>query len=146
MQLPRFRLSTLLAIVASLAIAMAVVPAVWRLVSLDWLNDAYALWGAGEMVVNYMDHHEGRWPKGWNDLKPYFDAGGGRVGGWSFEEYQRRVAIRWDIDPAVLEAASKANPRPTFRVIWATQGSADAIGDRDPNEILYHYFRRRTQR
>jgi hypothetical protein len=67
-------------------IAMALVPAIWRLLSLDWVDDAYALWGAGEMVVDYMEDHEGRWPKGWNDLKSYFDAGGGRVGGWSFED------------------------------------------------------------
>src|ERR1700678_2484576 len=116
MRLPRFRVSTLL-VVAGLAIAMALVPAIWRLLSLDWVDDAYALWGAGEMVVNYMEDHEGQWPKGWNDLKLYFDAGGGRVGGWSFPDYQRRVEIRWDVDPAVLEAAAKANPGPTFQVI-----------------------------
>jgi hypothetical protein len=146
MRLPRFRLSTLLAIVASLAIAMVVVPAVWRFVSLDWVDDAYAVWGAADMVVNYMEDHDGRWPKGWGDIKPYFDAGGGRVGGWSFEEYQRRVAIRWDVDPAVLEAASKASPGPTFQVISARQGAADAMGGREPNEIIYRYFRGKTQR
>jgi hypothetical protein len=79
--MPRFSMRTMLAIVAILAIAMALLPPVWRVVSLDWVDDAYALWGAAEMVVEYLDTHDGRWPKGWDDLRPYFDAGAGRVGG-----------------------------------------------------------------
>ena len=99
MRLPRFRLRMLLTTVAILALAMALLPAFWRLLSLDSVDDAYALWGAGDMVVEYMEDHDGRWPKGWDDLRPYFDAGGGRVGGWSFDEYQRHVTIRWDVSP-----------------------------------------------
>jgi hypothetical protein len=137
----RFRPRMILVIVA--IVAMTLLPALWRLMSLDWVDDAYALWGAGEMVVHYMKDHDGRWPKGWDDLGPYFDAGSGRVGGWSFEEYQRHVTIRWDVDPVALEAAAKANPGPTFRVITAREWLAGSIGGHEPNEILYRYFRGR---
>ena len=104
----RVRPRIILAIVAILA--MALLPALWRLMSVDWVDDAYALWGAGEMVVNHMEDHEGRWPRGWDDLRPYFDAGGGRVGGWSFDEYQRHVTIRWDVDP-VAPRPRRGEPR-----------------------------------
>src|SRR5262249_25834966 len=140
----RFRLRTLLAMVAICAIAMALLPVLWRVLSLAWVDDAYALWGAGEMVENYMEDHDGRWPKGWDDLKPYFDAGSGRVGGWSFAENRRHVTIRWDVDPAELKAAAEANPAPTFRVIAARKWPASTWSGHEPNECLYRYFRERS--
>ncbi len=145
MRLPRFRLRMLLTTVAILALAMALLPAFWRLLSLDSVDDAYALWGAGDMVVEYMEDHDGRWPKGWDDLRPYFDAGGGRVGGWSFDEYQRHVTIRWDVDPGALKAAAKASRGPTFRVIAAREWLAGTMGGHEPNEILYRYFSERAR-
>jgi hypothetical protein len=146
MRSPLFRLKSPLAIVPILAIAMAVLPTVWKTLSLDWVDDAYALWGSGDMVVNHMEDHEGRWPRGWDDLRPYFDAGGGRVGGWSFDEYQRRVAIKWDVDPAALKAAARKSAVPTFRVITPRDGLGGTIGGHEPNDMLYRYFRKRTRR
>jgi hypothetical protein len=132
--------------VAVAAFLLALLPLVWRVVSLDWVDDAYALWGAGEMVVDYMKDHGDRWPKGWEDLKPYFDAGGGRVGGWSFGEYQRRVTIRWDVDPKSLASAAEGNPRPSFKVIYGSLPFAGTIGRHEPNEILHRYLREKPRR
>ncbi len=146
MRPPQFGLKQMLAIVALSALLMTVLPVVLRVASLDWVDDAYALWGAGDMVVNYMRDHGDRWPKGWDDLKPYFDAGGGRVGGWSFAKYQEHVSIRWDVDPIALETASRGNPRPTFAVITATAWPSSTSAVRDPNGILYRYFRERPPR
>lgn len=84
--------------------------------------------------------------KGWADLRPYFNAGEGRVGGWSFEEYQGRVAIRWDVDPAKLELAAKQNPRPTFPIISASSPFSGMIAEHEPNEIVYRYLRQRPRR
>jgi hypothetical protein len=143
--LPQFHLRTLLVFVAIVAILMAVLLTVWSILSFDWLDDAYAQWGAGDMVVRYMEEHDGRWLRGWNDLRPYFDVGGGRVGGWSFEQYQQHIVIQWDVDPAVLEAMARANPRPAFRVISA-RWPAGTIGGNEPNEILHRYFRNKSSR
>ena len=143
MRLPQFSLRKMMGFVAIVAIAMVVLPLIWSYLNLDWVDDGYALWGAADMVVKYLEEHEGRWPRGWDDLKPYFDAGGGRVGGWSFEEYQDHVSIRWDVDPAELEIAAKANAGPTFNVIAARKWDAGTIGGHSPNEILYRYFRAR---
>lgn len=107
------------------------------------IDNAYAQWGAGEMVVDYMKGHEGRWPKGWEDLRPAFEAGGGRVGGWSFEKYQSRIAIDWSVEPMALEAASAFNDGPSFDVIHPADGIDVKIGSNGANEILYRYFKSR---
>ncbi|MFO0888603.1 MAG: hypothetical protein U0790_05575 [Isosphaeraceae bacterium] len=113
----------------------------YRLLSLDWVDDGYALWGAGEMVVAYLRDHDARWPAGWEDLRPYYEAGGGRVGGWSFEEYQRHVNIRWDVDVTAIRGAARGHHRPSFRVIEPREWLAGSIGGREPNQILHDYFR-----
>jgi hypothetical protein len=120
--------------------------AAYRILSLNWVDDAYVLWGAADMVVDYMNDHDGQWPGRWDDLKPYFEAGHGRVGGWSFEEYQRHVEIKWDVDPVALETETRANSRPTFRVIVPRERLAGSMGGQEPNEILYRYFRERPRR
>jgi hypothetical protein len=56
--------------VAVVAVILVLLPIARELLSLDAIDDAYALWGAGEMVVRYMEEHDGRWPRGWGDLKP----------------------------------------------------------------------------
>jgi hypothetical protein len=66
----RPRLRTMMLAVAGCAVALVVLPILGRVLSLDCADDAYALWGAGDMVVKYMEDHGGRWPKGWGDLKP----------------------------------------------------------------------------
>ena len=145
MRLPRVRFTVrrMMVAVAVVAVLLVLLPIVWGLLRLDWIDDGYALWGAGEMVVHYMEDHDGRWPNGWADLKPYFDSGGGRVGGWSFAKYRQRVIIRWDVDPARLEHEAKTNPRPTFRVISASGLFPGVFGGHEPNEILYRYLRQR---
>jgi hypothetical protein len=135
-----------MAFIAVVAALLVLMPLAWRVVSLDWVDDGYALWGAGDMVVDYMRDHDDRWPKGWEDLKPYFDAGGGRVGGWSFGEYQRRITIRWDVDPELLEAGAKGNSGPNFKVIRATLPFAGAFEGCEPNEILRRYLQKKPLR
>ena len=110
------------------------------------IDNAYAQWGAGEMVVDYMKGHEGRWPKGWEDLRPAFEAGGGRVGGWSFEKYQSRIAIDWSADPSALEAASARSDGPPFDVIHPADGIDAKIGSNGANEILHRYLKARSSR
>jgi hypothetical protein len=146
MSLPRYRLRTLPIVVAVAAGLMALLPIVWGLVSLDFVDDGYAQWGAGDLVVAYMKDHGGRWPRGWGDLKPYFVAGGGHVAGFTLEDYRRRVTIDWDADPAALEAAAKANPRPIFRVVTPRHAWAGTIEGNEPNQIVYDYLRSRPAR
>ena len=45
----------------------------------DHIDDAYAQWGAADMVIDYMRDHGGAWPPNWDALEPYFPA---TTGAW----------------------------------------------------------------
>jgi hypothetical protein len=85
----------------------------------DAIDDGYALLGATEMLVGYMESHDGRWPRGWSDLRPEFEKTNGRVSGWSYEQFQSRIDIDFGADPAALRSASLASPDVTFEVVHA---------------------------
>ena len=104
------------------------------------IDDAYAQWGAIDMTIDYMETHDGKWPPDWEALRPNFEAGGGRVGGWSFEHFQRRVAVDFHADADELRRKSIESATVPFQVIYARWTFGSAMGD-GPNAMLYRYFR-----
>jgi hypothetical protein len=132
-------------LIALLVLAVVSIGASFMFSINSGIDDAYALWGAAEMVIDYMKTHEGSWPRDWNDLRPQFNANNGRVGGWTFSRFEDRIAIDFNADPNQLCQESVESPRATFRVIWATHDSGVRIGD-DPNQKLCDYFRNEDER
>ncbi len=106
----------------------------------DHIDDAYAQWGAADMVIEYMADHNGDWPKNWTSLQTYFEKNNGRVGGWSFAEFQAHVYIDFDVDSNLLRQLSCESDSVPFNVIYAISFWASQFGG-GPNEILYRYFR-----
>lgn len=104
------------------------------------IDDAYAQWGAADMCIDYMEDHAGRWPPDWEAIRPYFDAGGSRIGGWTFDQYRNRVVIDFAVDADDLRRQSLAADRPTFNVIRARWTFGIRFDD-GPNASLYRYFR-----
>lgn len=51
------------------------------------VDDAYAQWGAETLVIEYMESHDGQWPRSWDDLRPLYSDTKARVGSWSFEKF-----------------------------------------------------------
>lgn len=105
------------------------------------IDDAYAQWGAADMVIDYMETHDGQWPPNWEALRKSFETTGGRVGG-TFEDYQKRVFIDFHADPQELRRQSLASEDTSFHVIGAHWYSAK-MGD-GPNAMLREYFRRKA--
>jgi hypothetical protein len=103
-------------------------------------DDAYAQWGAAEMVIDYMRDHDGNWPSDWDSLKPYFYKDNGNVSGWSYAEFQSHIDIDFDADADRLRRLSLESDSAPFDVIDSTSmwGSQFEGG---PNEMLYLYFR-----
>jgi hypothetical protein len=108
------------------------------------IDNAYAQWGAAEMVISFMKENDGRWPKGWEDLRPAFDAGKSRVGGWTFEKFQNRIWIDWNADPNALEAAARQSGSPTFHVVAPLDGIDVEWQGKNGDQILYEHFRSRA--
>jgi hypothetical protein len=83
------------------------------------IDNAYAERGAADMVIDYMRAHDGRWPSNWQAFHPLFEAGGGRVGGWSFQQYQSRVHVDFDADADDLRRLSTQSSSVPFDAIHA---------------------------
>jgi hypothetical protein len=139
----RHRVMCVRAIIATIVLAVAGV-VIYIVLGFSYgIDDGYALWGASDMVIDYMRTHNGNWPRSWEDLRPQFNANNGRVGGWSFSHYQDRVAIDFNADPDQLRRKSAASPQATFRVIWAKWPFGVTVGD-GPNQMLCDYFRQQS--
>jgi len=110
----------------------------------EGIDDAYAQWGAADMVVSYMRDHNGTWPPDWHSLKPYFDRSHGRVAGCSYEQFQSRVFIDFGADADHLRKLSSDSDIVPFDVIHATSFWGAQMGD-GPNAMLHGYFREYEQ-
>jgi len=132
-----------LAWIVGIAIVLIVFAGVGVLiVNLNYgVDDAYAQWGASDMVIDYMEDHNGQWPPSWEALRPYFDDSNGRVAGWSYAKYQQRVYIDFSADADALRKQAIASDVVTFDVIHANWSFGCMMGD-GPNSDLYYYFRR----
>ena len=80
--------------------------------------------GAADMVIDYMEAHDGQWPPNWESLRKNFESDGGRVGG-TFEQYQKRIFIDFQADPRELRRQSLTSADAQFQVIRAIGTSAN---------------------
>ena len=107
------------------------------------IDDAYAQWGAADMVIRYMEAHDGKWPPNWEALRPDIESGGGRLGGSSFAHYQKHVVIDFGVDADELRKQSVNSERVSFNVIRARWTFGVAFGE-GPNASLHSYFRHKA--
>src|SRR5262245_10572043 len=87
------------------------------------IDNAYAEWSVGDMIVDFMERNDGKWPSSWNDLSIDF-SNDNRVGGWSLADYSERVRVDWNANPDDLARASLSSTYPTFNVIGPEHGFA----------------------
>jgi hypothetical protein len=79
-------------------------------------HDAYAVWWVADMVIEYMETHDGAWPQGWDDLREPYDTCVRRSGRpWTFEHLRDRVDVDWEADPARLMTAPDTGTEPRSR-------------------------------
>jgi hypothetical protein len=134
------RLPYILGIVALILLGIAPIVIIWFVQLLDaGINDAYAKEGTAEMLISYMQDHNSNWPKNWDDLQPYFHRTNARFCGWSYEYYQSRINIDFQVDPQKLIDLIHQSDSTTFNVI---QGKSLISGQHSdgPNMQLRRYF------
>jgi hypothetical protein len=124
--------------------------------------EAYAVWQTADLVMAYLDQHDGAWPRGWNDLRPITASNGegpyaAQRGGvievgfrppLDIDRLQQLVEVDWSADVAALALAPSREPEPPFRVIWLRSGRHTAFEGCEPNRLLKAYLdgRYRVQR
>ncbi|MBX9656098.1 hypothetical protein K2Y11_20985 [bacterium] len=107
------------------------------------INDAYAQWGAADLVIQYMEEHGGKWPSNWDVLRQSYETKGGRVSGWSFGDFKSRMFIDFSVNSNDLEKQSVKSNKVPFDVIHARSPLSSMMGE-GPNAQLYHYFRHKA--
>jgi hypothetical protein len=114
--------------------------------------EAYAVWQTADLVIAYMDRHDGAWPRGWDDLRP-LAAGSGPYAAergealevglrppTDLDRLQQLVEVDWSADLADLARAPSREPQPPFRVIWLRSGRRTAFEGCEPNRLIKAYL------
>lgn len=138
---------------AALAIAVWVAVVFVRAV-LDVPRQAYAVWWTADLVVAYMESHEGAWPRGWEDLRPLTEVAtevsetkepdGNVIVEFrpkaGIQELQRYVEVDWSADPGELLRVPRREAGPPFRVIYLRNGRTTHYEGREPNQMILEYL------
>lgn len=140
----RFSIRTLLIVTAVLAAIIGV--ATYGLRTIDRIvSDAYRVWGTGDLVVDFMNANNQRWPQTWAELEAHYDQSNGRFSGIrEFSDVQNHMQIDFSFDPATVDL-SNDELDPPFRAIWLRDGTNTAYVGTGPNEIVYRHLKSMPQ-
>ncbi len=106
------------------------------------IQNAYAAWWVGDLVVEHLKNNDNHWPRNWDDLRDEYEAGVMRSGQpFSFDELSSRIKIDWDANPAEFLARSAGHEDAQFRVIFLADGTECHVDSHEPNQVVLEYLR-----
>jgi len=95
----------------------------------EMIRDAYCLDWASAAIVQYMDDHDGQYPKDWQELRKCYDKVTSRDHSFSFEEMQSRVFVDFGVETQKPYDES-------FRFVWLRSGGGARWTSPDPNDRI----------
>jgi hypothetical protein len=106
------------------------------------IPDAYAVWNTATLVNDYMDAHDGTWPRGWDDLRRTYEASNrpNPPNPEHMADLRARVAVDWGADPRLLRAARPNGDKPPFKVIWLRDGGSAYWSGAEPNTLVWEHL------
>ncbi len=138
---PQFGLKWLLLTIAACAIVFAGVRFTRQVLQVP--NDAYAMWAAGDVLLDYMTANGTEWPDSWKTLADFHSASGKTttmVG--PFADMQARVYIDFSFDPhAAMSAISHDDAAPDFRVVTLKDGGDTHWSGMEPNQRVFDHLK-----
>lgn len=136
----RFSLKSLLVLTAICALACGIYK--WVSAKDALLTDGYHQYLTGIVVVDFMKHNNGAWPRNWDALKGHFEPFCNTKRGVTFETYKARIFIDFKVDVEELHRLALSSDRPTFKVIYARYTTGFySLGD--ANLMICDYLRQR---
>ena len=105
-------------------------------------SNRYACYEVADLLVYYMETHDGEWPKGWEDLRGMYEGYrwkrfGGKLR--PLDQIERQVEIDFQFRPKAFP-----NPDPDSenwpRVVWARNGR-DVGGARYAGRLVMDYLK-----
>ena len=116
------------------------------------IPDAYAAWDAGTLVIEYLDTHDGQWPRSWEELYSAAETledhgrqfrGNNGAGGFIYGDLRDVVAIDWEADVRAIAAFDWNSGK--LRVITRADGTDFPVvwEGAEPNEMVWSYLNKR---
>ena len=139
----QFSLRRMLISVAIIAFVFSLLLFAKRVIDVPF--DAYKNWAMGDLIVAFMEEHDGAWPSDWDDLRPTCKKLGGRlIGGETFDSLQRAVDIDFEFAPeSAADAIDASDTEPVFCVIWLKNGSTAHYEGDEPNQRVFDFLKTR---
>jgi hypothetical protein len=114
------------------------------------IPNSYAAWTTGDLIVEYIDTHEGKWPRGWDDLRVAKQSLERRSQPvyYAFQKLPQMIKVDWSADPTALAKLEARSNEVPFEVVTKLDGSkVDARWgeDTEPNRKIYVYLKNRTE-
>jgi len=103
------------------------------------IQESYAAWDTGTLLVRYMEKHDGKWPNGWSDLEqlhhdePYLRLRWNAHEPDYFDRMRKMIAIDWAFDPIT---------RTPELPVTSVDGSPLVCLWSDPNAMVDYYLDR----
>ncbi|WP_144058753.1 hypothetical protein [Rhodopirellula sp. SWK7] len=101
---------------------------------------AYASWGCGDLLVDYLEANSNQWPSDWATLERHYEKSKKTyVGIGSFHYLQQEFEIDFDFNPVADSKAWIDNPEPE-RVVKYRNGSAAYVSGHEANSRVLQYL------
>jgi hypothetical protein len=104
--------------------------------------DCYATMYAAGTVRTYLMRNNGRWPKGWEDLRPIYEEryklGENAI---TFDEMKARLEIDFNVDPYELSKHKSTRDTPPFKVFRLRNGRDSHWEGAEPNTLILQYLK-----
>ena len=120
---------------------------IYRMVAVR-IPHSYAAWATGDLLVEYMETHEGSWPRGWEDLKKAEESlvKKGRNIYYDFDKLPAMVKIDWSAEPSILAKEALADGASSLKAVTRLDGSRlEAVWGpaTEPNrKVAFHLIQR----
>ena len=134
-------------------LALLVIIGVWALLTgysicrmvIVVIPHSYAAWTTGDLLVEYMDTHNGGWPQNWEDLENARDSliRKGRNIYYDFNKLPAIVKIDWNVNSTTLAKDALVGGESAVRVVTQLDGSrleAQWGRDTEPNRKVGRYL------
>jgi hypothetical protein len=125
--------------------------------TLEVPKDTYAMWGAGDLIVEHLKRNTNAWPASWNDLELTYrhlekehselrtnEAGVRRI--WdirmysTIEEMRSRLQVDWNANVSNLAKAPFTDPVRPFRIVRLLDGKGTHWSGAEPNATIWKYL------
>jgi len=109
------------------------------------VRNGYAGLTLRQMLIEHMEHNDGRWPESWDDLEPFFEEAARKESDYcTFATIKSSMYIDFSFDPDEYMEAVRQGSEPSELRVVAPKLGRFGWGDWWPNEAIEGYLTRKA--